>query len=192
MNSATPAPDQVSPSVTRHPLEHGDRPAPDVLPAGCCCCCCCCLHTLGGLGGAIFGSSAHIDTRPARSLDPDCPFPYRRDVFEEDLPLIPPTLLYWSMVTLSVMATCILTYLWTGVNSPGALFAGLFFAVMFLPGLQLVASLLSVLIVALFYPERSYSLRRVGKITLWSFAGAILGMLLMGGCLGVVYVASKL
>jgi hypothetical protein len=181
------------PTVTRHPPEHGGHTTPDVLPAGCCCCCCCCcLHTLGGLGGAIMGSSMRIDTSPARSLDPDSPFPYRRDVFEEDLPLIPPTLLYWLMVALTVIGTCILTFALSGGNDPTMLLAGVFISVMVLPGLQLTASLLSVIVIGLFYPERSYSLRRVGKITLWSFVGMALGLLLMGGCLGALYIATKL
>ena len=112
-------------------------------------------------------------------------------------PLIPPTLLYWLMVLLLVVATVAGTYLYAvatsrgGFASPGMLFAGVFIAIMIFPALQLGGSLLAFLIVMLFYPERSYSLRRVGKITLWSFVGMSLGLLLMGGCLGVIYVASQ-
>jgi hypothetical protein len=189
MNTATPASDPVPPLVTRHPPEHGRPTAPDVLPGACCCCCCCCLHTLGGIGGAIIGSSLPVDTNPARVSDPSSPFPYRRDVFEEDQPLIPPALLYWLLVALSVTATCLITYGYNGFQDPQMLVAGLFIAVMILPGLQLVASLLSLLIVGLFYPERSYSLRRLGKINLWSYGGMLLGTLVMGGCLGALYMA---
>ena len=190
---STPSPEQSPLTVTRHPPEHGRAGAPAVLPAGCCCCCCCCcLHTLGGLGGAVVGSSQHIDTRPYHSREAESPFPYRLDVFEEDLPLIPPVLLYWALVALMVAATTVGTFLYSGAGNAGHLVWGLFLAVMVLPGLQLVASLLSVIIVALFYPERSYSLRRLGKISLWSFVGSAIGMLLMGGCVGVLYVGSKL
>ncbi len=192
MNSAVPACEAAPLVVTRHPPEHAAHTPPDILPAACCCCCCCCcLHTLGGIGGAVLGSTMRIDTSPGRVYDPNSPFPYRRDVFEEDQPLIPPVLLYWLMVALTVAGTCVATYGYDGFRNPEMLLAGLFIAVMVLPGLQLVASLLTLVVVALFYPERSYSLRRVGKITLWSFAGTSLGMLIMGGCLGALYLASK-
>jgi hypothetical protein len=193
MNTTTPVPDPLPLEVTRHPPEHGARAAPDVVPAGCCCCCCCCcLHTLGGIGGAVLGSTMRIETNPLRTYDPESPFPYRRDVFEEDQPLIAPTLLYWLLVALMVAGTCAVTFLSSGTANPETtLMIGLFIAVMILPGLQLGASLLAVIVVALFYPERSYSLRRIGKITLWSFAGTALGLLLMGGCLGALYLASK-
>jgi hypothetical protein len=197
MNPAEPLAQNSPLRVTRHPPEHGLASAPAVLPAGCCCCCCCCcLHTLGGLGGAALGSTAQIRTAPARMLDPDSPFPYRRDVFEEDQPLIPPVLLYWLMVLLTVGGLVGGIFAYSAATSPsgpdpGALFVGLFIAVMVLPGLQLIASLLAFLVVVVFYPERSYSLRRIGKITLWSFAGTALGLLLMGGCVGILYVATK-
>src|SRR3954454_14323841 len=92
-------------SITSHPPEHGRRAAPEILPAGCCCCCCCCLHTLGGIGGAVMGSSLPMRQRPVYESDPASPFPYRRDVFEEDQPMIPPVLLYWLMVALTVILT---------------------------------------------------------------------------------------
>src|SRR2546421_215792 len=74
-----------------------------------------------------------------------------------------------------------------GARDPGDLGWGLFVALMVLPGLQLGASVLTVILVALFYPERSASLRHAGQITLWSFGGALLGTLLMGTCLGAIY-----
>src|SRR5262249_56953820 len=102
-NPAMPA-NSAEPALTRHPPEHGRGGAPEILPAGCCCCCCCCcLHTLGGIGGAVLGSALPMQSRPVYESDPDSPFPYRRDVFEEDQPLIPPVLLYWLIVALAVM-----------------------------------------------------------------------------------------
>lgn len=183
-------------TVTRHPPEHGGSLPPDIVPAGCCCCCCCCccLHTLGGIGGAVLGSSTRIETQPVRNTDPDAPFPYRLDAFEEDQPLIPPVLLYWLMVGLTVVATILATpFLFggPGFTGPDAFFAGGFVALMLLPGLQIIASILAFLVVAIFYPERGYALRRLGRITLWSFAGTMLGLLLMGGCLGVILLAGK-
>ncbi len=186
------APDSTPLSITRHPPEHGSARAPEVLPAGCCCCCCCCcLHTLGGIGGAVMGSTMRLETRPWGRVDPDSPFPYRRDVFEEDEPLIHPVLLYWLMVMLLVAVLVVGTYVYNGASNPSTLVWGAFLAVMVLPALQLIASLLAVVVVALFYPERSYSLRRVGVITLWSFVGMSLGLLIMGGCTGALWLGLK-
>src|SRR5215212_6768683 len=110
----------AEPAITRHPPEHGLGGAPEILPAGCCCCCCCCccLHTLGGIGGAVLGSALPMQRRPAYESDPDSPFPYRRDVFEEDQPLVPPVLLYWLTVALAVFATVGVTALMSGMG-PG-------------------------------------------------------------------------
>jgi hypothetical protein len=195
METAMPT-DPAEPALTRHPPEHGSAGAPETLPAGCCCCCCCCccLHTLGGIGGAVLGSTLPMQRRPVYESDPDSPFPYRRDVFEEDQPIIPPVLLYWLMVALTVVLTVAATpFLFTGPGGPSnpldAVPIGLFIALMILPGLQLIASLFAVLAVAIFYPERNYALRRLGKITLWSFAGTSLGLLLMGGCVAVIFLA---
>jgi hypothetical protein len=142
---------------------------------------------MGGLTGAIMASSRPSLREPAATRDPDSPFPYRLDVFEEDQPLISPVLLYWLLVALTVVATILGTCLYSGRNDPWDLVAGLFLAILVLPGLQLVASLLAVIIIALFYPEPSTALRRVGKITLWSFGGTSLGLVLMGTCLGAIY-----
>jgi hypothetical protein len=182
-------------TIIRHAPERGKGAAPQILPAGCCCCCCCCLHTMGGIAGAIVGSATRMESRPVYETDPDSPFPFRRDVFEEDVPLISPVLLYWLAVALAVFVTVGVTALMIGggpgMNDPFSLLAaGFFVAVMLLPGLQLIASLVAVVLVAIFYPERGYSLRRLSRITLYCFGGALVGTLLMGGCLGVLYVAN--
>jgi len=194
---AEPAP-RPELSVTRHAPERGGGP-PAVAPAGCCCCCCCCLHTIGGIAGAIVGSSTQLPSRPVYETDPDSPFPFRRDVFEEDQPLVSPVLVYWMLLALAICATVSITVLingTSGMRDPlDELFemfaAGLFLSVMILPGLQLIASLVAVVVVAIFYPERSYALRRLGRITLYCLAGAALGTLLMAGCLGILVAASK-
>jgi hypothetical protein len=191
--NAPDRPDEVT--LTRHAPERG-RGAPEILPAGCCCCCCC-LHTIGGITGAVIGSATGMPSRPAYDSDPDAPFPYRRDVFEEDQPLLSPVLLYWLMVALAVVATIGAAPFVSGWGGGGGgnnvmddLAGGLFMAIMFLPALQLVASFLAVILVAVFYPERGYALRRLGRITIFWFAGTALGMLLMGGCLLVLGLTS--
>jgi hypothetical protein len=73
-----------------------------------------------------------------------------------------------------------------GAKDPRDLFIGAVLALMILPALQLGASLLAVIGVVLFYPSRSLPLRRIGKISLWSFLGTMIGVLFMGGCCGVL------
>ena len=178
-------------TITSHPPEHGSGGAACVAPAGCCCCCCCCLHTIGGLVGAITGSVSLIEAQPIRMADPDSPFPFRRDEFEDEGPVLPIAALYWLLVVFLIGVTCVVTYFETGATQPETLGWGLFVAFMILPALQLAASLLSLLAVAVFYPAKSMPLKRVGKITLWSFAGTMIGLLLMGGCCGVVWVTNR-
>jgi hypothetical protein len=189
-----PAPELT---VEAHPPERG-RSGDVVLPAvGCCCCCCCCLHTIGGLAGGLAGTFQGLPARPRKMLDPDSPFPFRRDEFEDEGPLLPAGVLYWLMVSLLVVVTIVWPFFFGGSSflgrgAPGrvdALWAGLFTAVMILPALQLGASILTLIAVALFYPERYLPLHRLGRITLWSFVGTMAGLGLMGGCCGVLYLA---
>jgi hypothetical protein len=54
----------------------------------------------------------------------------------------------------------------------------------FLPAVQLAASLLSTLFVLLWpADERPLRWRAIGRITLWTFLGTTIGLLLMGPCL---------
>jgi hypothetical protein len=147
---------------------------------------------VGSLVGAVTGSISPIEARPMRMTDPDSPFPFRRDVFEDEGPVLPATALYWLLVVFLVGVTCVWTYVAQGANQPEALGLGLIVALMILPALQLGASLLSFVAVVIFYPARATPLKRVGKITLWSFAGTLLGIVLMAGCCGVLSVATGL
>lgn len=185
--SPTPGPIRV----TAHPPERARRGAPVLLPCGCCCCCCCCLHTIGGLVGGVVGSVTQVRHR-TKPVDPDFPFPYRRDELDEEGPTFPATLLYWLLVSFLIGVTCVWTYLASSGRrggplngDPSDLLVGLFIAVLILPGLQLGASVLATLAIAVFYGEKVTPLMRVGKITLWSFVGTIAGLVLMGGCLGL-------
>jgi hypothetical protein len=178
-------------TITRHPPEHGPLAAPEALPAGCCCCCCCCLHTIGGIVGAISGSVLNIPAQPVQMNDPDSPFPFRRDVFEDEGPVLPVTALYWLLVLFLCGVTSVWYYLSQGAANPENLMVGGLIALMILPALQLGASLLSLLAVAAFYPARTTPLKRVGKITLWSFAGTMVGVLLMAGCCGILSVSYR-
>src|SRR5262249_15006888 len=104
---------------------------------------------------------------------------------------VSPVLLYWLLVGLAVIVTVGVVAVTSGaqaLNNPADLLAaGFFVSVMLLPGLQLIASLVALVVVAIFYPERGYALRRLGRITLYCFFGTLLGVMLMGGCLGALF-----
>jgi hypothetical protein len=181
--------------LTAHPPERARRGAPVILPCGCCCCCCC-LHTIGGLVGGVAGSVQPLRRRP-KPVDPDFPFPFRRDEFDEEEPAFSPTMLYWLLVSFLIAVTVVWYYV-SSAATRGPLRAdrtellmGLLVAVMILPGLQLGASALAALAIALFYGEKVTPLLRVGKITLWSVVGTLAGIAVMGGCCGVLYLGNK-
>ena len=165
-----------------------------MLPAGCCCCCCCCLHTIGGIAARSSARRCRCGSRPVYESDPDSPFPYRRDVFEEDQPLVPPVLLYWLLVALAVVATAVAAPFVYGGTGPGARERdppmGCVHRRHDPAGLQLVASLLAVvsspssirtrLRPAAHRPHHDLLVRRHGA-----------GMLLMGGCWAVLMLSSR-
>src|SRR5262249_5936711 len=151
----------------------------------CCSCCCCCLHTIGGLVGGIMGSVSPLrepQSRP-RLEELDGPYAVRRDEFEEEN-LLPAQLVYWFAVLVMICMTCVVCYLpdSTSLRPADSLANGLFVALMILPGLQLGASGLAALILLLFSPNLAQSLRRLGRITAWSFVGFLIGCAALGGC----------
>jgi hypothetical protein len=174
--------------VQVHPPERSRQGTATTLPCACCSCCCCCLHTVGGLVGGVVGSLRPLRSTP-RPVDPDFPFPFRRDELDEESPILPVTLLYWMLTSTLLVAVAIWFYFDQGGNNPQNLVLGLLVGLMVFPLLQLGASLLTTLGVAIFYGDKLNSLRRVGHITLWSFVGALIGMVFIGGCCGLLYMA---
>jgi hypothetical protein len=177
--------------VTAHAPERGKRSASVTAACGCCCCCCCCLHSIGGLVGAITGSLLTVRPRP-RPVDPSFPFPFRRDELDQDEGTFPIAIIYWLLVLLLIAAVSVyyfLTARTSGVLDPSDLFLGALIALFCLPALQLGASMLT-LIAALFYMDKVTALIRVGKITLWSLVGTVVGILIMVAMCGGMYVLS--
>jgi hypothetical protein len=179
-------PDKMAPAevvLTVHPPER-PRPAATVtLPCGCCCCCCCCLHTIGGLIGGIAGSVTPMQYEP-RPVDPDFPFPFRRDEVEEDT-LLPAGVLYWLMLSVLIVITALWYWLNEGTRRIDDLYVGVLVALFFLPGLQLGASFLAAIVAGLVYTDRVNALKRIGRITGWSLAGTAVGIAVMGGLCGM-------
>jgi hypothetical protein len=176
-------------TIQRHEPERAASRADAVAPAGCCCCCCCCcLHTVGGIIGGVMGSVKDVPpTRAVRFNDDDDepPIPFRRDAFEDENSPLPVPLLYWLLVLFLGAVTAAVTYLNDPRGEPGTLVLGAILAIMVLPALQLGASLLTTIIVLIFYPDKSFPLRRIGWITLYSFLGTMIGVTMMAGCCGV-------
>jgi hypothetical protein len=175
--------------VTAHPPERGRTGSPVTLACGCCCCCCCCLHMVGGVIGGLAGSVLPVAARPKIMYDPDAPFPFRRDEFyDEEEIMFSPTLLYWLFVAgLTSLVSLIWFMTYGGFSQPEYLLWGFLIAVFaFLPFLQLGASLLTCLVVAVFYTDKRTAFVRVGKITLWSFVGALIGTgVMFGACIAM-------
>jgi len=182
---------QTEVTITMHPPERRRPGGTVVVSCACCSCCCCCLHTIGGLIGAVAGSVGAIpEHRPPPHLDElDSPYALRRDEFEDDN-LLPPQLVYWFTVLVTICATAVIYFLADGssLRPADSLLTGTLVALMILPGLQLGASLLSALILLLFAPNTDRALRRIGRITLWSLVGTMIGCAAMGGCCGVLMI----
>jgi hypothetical protein len=172
--------------LTAHPPERRGRGSVVLLQAGSCCscCCCCCLHSVGGLVGGIIGSRKYVEPYLEPNPDLTSPFPFRRDQ-EQAISVLPTTGLYWALV-LSLVGVCGFPggYVCSGMwLQPDSLLIGLLFAFLVLPAVQLAASLLA-LFVVLFASEKRTALRRIGKITLWSFLGTMFGTIAMALGLG--------
>jgi hypothetical protein len=122
----------------------------------------------------------HVAPRP-RPVDPSFPFPFRRDEFDEGEGAFPIAIIYWLLVLFLVGVVSLYTFFTAGGPSldPNNLWIGALIALFCLPAIQLVASLLAVLVAAIFYREKVTALIRVGKITLWSFVGTTVGVLIM-------------
>ncbi len=152
--------------VQRHEPERREGGL-DVAAAGGCCCCCCCLHSLGGFIGAVTSAAkpvaaeeqaaAHAGLVPG-TLEP------RYNVYKE----------YW--VSLLILCGLCISVLW-----PSANFAeGLFVLALAFPGVQLLASLVAVILVARSKrPGKSQRYAHLRKLALRGFGGAFIGFLLM-------------
>jgi hypothetical protein len=175
-----PSPIDVHP----HPPERRRRQTV-TLPCGCCCCCCCCLHTLGGLIGAAIGSNVASRTPPP---------PYPGYLYEgEEGELIPPrrryalspAALYWIILAVLVNITFLLCFLGFGTEpfDPSrleGLGAAILILAIFLPAVQLVASVIAMLVAGLTdRPNAAARIWAVGKITLGTLIGTAIGIGIM-------------
>jgi hypothetical protein len=182
----SPNKDDTEIRFTAHTPERRRRPTSVTAACGCCCCCCCCLHTIGGLVGAISGSLLAVRPRP-RPVDPSFPFPFRRDEIDQDEGTFPVAVVYWLLVLLGVGLVSVYYFITGstgGTLDPNNLFIGALIALFFLPLVQVGASVLALVVAAVFYTDKASAMIRVGKITLWSVVGTVVGILIMLGMCG--------
>ena len=138
----------VSVQFEKHQPERRRGGGGYLLCGGGCCCCCCCLHSLGGL----IGATAATSTRESPTGGSVIGF-------------------YWSVLTLLTIAICV----WASAIAAGF---GIIAALFCLPLVQLAASLVTFIWVQIRsadFSDKKASLRTLGRITLWSFLGALAG-----------------
>ena len=180
--------------IEAHPPERGRRRGEVVLCGCCCCCCCCCLHTIGSVVGAAI-APAFGSKRPS-SIQAKYRLLVEEYDFNDDESAIPsPEILarkrglsaiavYWVVVLLlSVLAAGGTVYLgMSSSRSSDNFFIALVLLVLGFPVLQLVASLLTALVmVASTQSDKWRQLLQVGKITLGTLIGTVLGIVSMVG-----------
>lgn len=130
-------------------------------------CCCCCLHAIGGIAGSVWGSLRRNAPLPETLTTPEA-VRNEEEIRTSNRSVVK---VYWLALTLlSTIAIAVLTL----ANEEPAL--GPFLVLFFLPGGQLVASLVTwVWILARPPVRKSDALRRLGKITLFGFLGGVIG-----------------
>ena len=143
--------------------------APNAASAGsCCCCCCCCLHTVGSLVGALSAKTPKPpeDTVPMAVIGTDRVEPNYKVTKE-----------YWATVLILTTIALPLYAISEGGNEP---LEWAFAAAIFMPGMQLLASLIVAIITsASKRPGKDQRMRHLGSITGRAFIGGLLGLFAM-------------
>jgi len=146
----------VSVQFEKHQPERRRRGGGYLLCGGGCCCCSCCLHSLGGLIGAAAATAK--SKSPSEGSVVGC---------------------YWTVLTL--LAGSIFLFILASGQAGGQGF-GIIVALLFLPIVQLVASILTLIWIGIRtadFPDKKASLQILGRITLWSFLGVLAGGIAM-------------
>lgn len=166
-----PRPNEITVQV--HPPERG-RPPAVVAPCCCCCCCCCCLHSVGGIVGAAIPSVMTTGRAGAGA--------------------------YWltlAVVTALGLMAGALSFL--SMDSSGEWMGGAVIEAVVLllvmPGVQLAAAVIALGVVGLgpseWFRDRAACLAAVGKITLGTVVGTVVGLVVMGVPVLFLYLANR-
>jgi hypothetical protein len=172
-------------TLQAHPPERRRRRSTELLSqlnGCCCCCCCCCLHSLGSLVGAAWAGASESRASAADANQSLIKFPDDEIGGWAQNPLvrIPVNRIYWSLVV-SVLGL-VLLYLMAQPQPIPSLEGYLLVLAIFLPLVQLGASVLSAFVIACFSPDRYQKGRAwvvLGWITAGTFIGAVIGSLIM-------------
>jgi hypothetical protein len=171
-------------TLQAHPPERRRRRSTELLSqlnGCCCCCCCCCLHSLGSLVGAAWASaSASRDSAAGANQSlikyPDDEIGGR--VQEPPFQILV-NRIYWGLVV--AISGLVLLYLMAKAQpTPNPL--DLIVLAVFLPLVQLGASVLTAFVIACFSSDRYQKGRAwavLGRITAWTLIGAVIGSLIM-------------
>ncbi|HZV00877.1 MAG TPA: hypothetical protein VFF73_29445 [Planctomycetota bacterium] len=152
------------------PPERRTKKSLILLGDGCCCCCCCCLHSVGGLAGAV------VAARKKRPV-----------AVAEDTPGLgsAPGIYWMTLVVLCALCGGPGVLLGAGPNAVEALEVALIGILMGFPLVQLLAALVAVIIIACLprtiVAEKRAEIRTIGRIALYTFGGAMAGLIIMIG-----------
>ncbi|MBA3503865.1 MAG: hypothetical protein M4D80_07650 [Myxococcota bacterium] len=144
--------------------------APSAASAGsCCCCCCCCLHTIGSLVGALTAKTpTPPEVVPTAVVGSDRADPNFRVTKE-----------YWATVlVLCTVGLPLFAFSQGAGTEDFDMPSWLLIWAMFLPGIQLLASLVVVV--------RNQFSKRPGQRERMQHLGAITGRAFVGGMIGVL------
>lgn len=150
-----------------HAPERGRRST--TLMAHGCCCCCCCLHSIGGIAGAVWGGVRR------NAPDPDTLTTQARVDEEEGLKAARRLTIraYWLILTLIAFVSIAIGV----VANPSESVIGAIIVALLLPAGQLLASIITLVFLAVKNPPRKDdSLRVLGRITLFAFLGGVIGV----------------
>jgi len=136
------------------------------------CCCCCCLHSVAGLAGSAWGSLRRNVPDPDTLTTPEAVRAEEEIRTSNRLA----AKVYW--MSLTIIASIALAVLSVSIRQDPLV--GPFLVLFFLPGGQLLASLVTLIWLFARPPASSEGFRRLGKITLFGFLGALIG------CVGIV------
>lgn len=142
----------VSVQLEKHQAERRRGMGGYLLCGGGCCCCSCCLHSLGGLIGAAVVSGKSKSATGGSVVA--C---------------------YWTILTVLTVVVS----LWGFASAEGF---GIIGVLLFLPLVQLAASVVTLLWVQIRsadFSDKQTDLRTLGRITLWSLLGAVVGLIAM-------------
>ena len=171
--------------MIRHPSERGRTSQRSVVVYACCSCCCC-LHTLGSLAGALMGGGfKRTATDPG--FDPERRIPMVHWLFDR----LPRTQwIFWTSVVGVVFTTVAALSLLFGSGGltgggPGlteGLVVSLFSLALGGPLVPVVAWVISLIRLAFVTKDQQASEEfwMLHRMLLWSFAGTVAGLLVMG------------